>query len=166
MAIDSISKTDQGFPNIKAPFINSDGSINQIWLQLLITLWNRTGLGPGVSTADALHLATMQENRQPDSSFIESQALMGADINNQISLEALAEALIPFLAVRAEPTAESLDSTLFDVIGAGSSSSPPVTTQIPVFAPAVTGELPGPTLIANVDGTCVMVHVDCVDNPC
>lgn len=40
--------TQQGFPQISAPFVDSaTGLINQTWLQLLIALWNRTGQGPG-----------------------------------------------------------------------------------------------------------------------
>lgn len=35
--------TDQGFPKLQAPFVDSSGSIIQPWLQLLISLWNRTG---------------------------------------------------------------------------------------------------------------------------
>lgn len=33
----------QGFPNINAEFTRQDRVISQIWLQLLVTLWNRTG---------------------------------------------------------------------------------------------------------------------------
>lgn len=40
--------TQQGFPQNSAPFVNpGTGTINPTWLQLLITLWNRTGQGSG-----------------------------------------------------------------------------------------------------------------------
>ena len=38
----------QGFPQIGSPFVELHaGRIQQAWLQLLISLWNRTGGGPG-----------------------------------------------------------------------------------------------------------------------
>lgn len=60
---DSVSNNAQGFPTIQAPLVNEDKTINQVWLQLLITLWNRTGMGPGVSSADAMAFAVLTENR-------------------------------------------------------------------------------------------------------
>lgn len=39
--------THQGFPNVSAPLANQDGYIQQSWLQLLISLWVRTGAGGG-----------------------------------------------------------------------------------------------------------------------
>lgn len=60
--VNAVTNLSQGFPQIKAPFVNTDDTINQVWLQLLIALWNRTGLGPGASTPDALALATAQPN--------------------------------------------------------------------------------------------------------
>lgn len=38
----------QGFPQIQARFVNERGDIEQVWLQLLIQLWKRTGSGAGV----------------------------------------------------------------------------------------------------------------------
>ena len=37
----------QGFPQISLPFVTPTGNITQTWLQLLISLWNRTGAGSG-----------------------------------------------------------------------------------------------------------------------
>lgn len=42
-----MSDPNAGFPIIQAPFTNKAGHINQAWLQLLISLWNRTGGGAG-----------------------------------------------------------------------------------------------------------------------
>lgn len=42
--------TQQGFPNISAPLVDSTGLIQQAWLQLLISLWKRTGSGPGATS--------------------------------------------------------------------------------------------------------------------
>lgn len=39
--------THQGFPNVSAPLVNLNGYIQQSWLQLLISLWVRTGAGGG-----------------------------------------------------------------------------------------------------------------------
>jgi len=41
--------THQGFPNVSAPLVNEKGYIQQSWLQLLISLWTRTGAGQGGS---------------------------------------------------------------------------------------------------------------------
>lgn len=32
-----------GFPQVSGPFVDKDGRILQVWLQLLVSLWNRTG---------------------------------------------------------------------------------------------------------------------------
>ena len=45
--------TQQGFPNVSAPLVNSEGTIQQSWLQLLINLWIRTGAGLGGNTFNA-----------------------------------------------------------------------------------------------------------------
>lgn len=39
----------QGFPNVSAPVVDSRGFIQQSWLQLLISLWNRTGSSSGAN---------------------------------------------------------------------------------------------------------------------
>lgn len=38
---------EQGFPLTSYPFVDSNGKIQQVWQQLLIALWNRTGGGKG-----------------------------------------------------------------------------------------------------------------------
>lgn len=45
--------THQGFPNVSAPFVSEKGYIQQSWLQLLISLWVRTGAGQGNDTFNA-----------------------------------------------------------------------------------------------------------------
>jgi microcystin-dependent protein len=45
--------THQGFPNVSAPLVNDKGYIQQSWLQLLISLWTRTGSGQGGSIFSA-----------------------------------------------------------------------------------------------------------------
>ncbi len=62
----------QGFPQISAPFVDNSGKILQVWLQLLITLWNRTGGGSGgqpkpfnpitVVTSPFIYTATASSN--------------------------------------------------------------------------------------------------------
>lgn len=42
-----VGSTHQGFPNVSAPFVSDKGYIQQSWLQLLISLWIRTGSGQG-----------------------------------------------------------------------------------------------------------------------
>lgn len=54
-----MTRTDQGFPKLSEPIVDPrNGLINQTWLQLLITLWNRTG-GPSGST-DRFETNTIQ----------------------------------------------------------------------------------------------------------
>ena len=43
----SSNNPQQGFPQISLPFVTQTGNITQTWLQLLISLWNRTGGGSG-----------------------------------------------------------------------------------------------------------------------
>lgn len=40
------------FPNIASKLVLAGGEIDQAWLQLLIALWNRTGGGEGISSAN------------------------------------------------------------------------------------------------------------------
>lgn len=42
--------TQQGFPTITSPFVDSRGIIQQAWYQLLIALWTRTGSAQGSQT--------------------------------------------------------------------------------------------------------------------
>lgn len=43
-----VQSNQQGFPQITAPLVDPNtGNIQQVWLQLLINLWNRTGGGSG-----------------------------------------------------------------------------------------------------------------------
>lgn len=40
------SVDNNGFPNVGAPFVNpANGTLNQVWYYLLLSLWNRTGGG-------------------------------------------------------------------------------------------------------------------------
>lgn len=39
----------QGFPNVSSPVVDDRGFIQQAWLQLLISLWTRTGSSQGAS---------------------------------------------------------------------------------------------------------------------
>jgi len=126
MSTDSITKIDQGFPKIKAPFINSDGTINQIWLQLLISLWNRTGLGPGVSTADAIAFATMQEDRlaipKADFELVDGQSQQSVSSGLESLLGTaqanLSSGLESELGSAPWPGAGNLEALLFDNTGA------------------------------------------------
>lgn len=58
----STAQTQQGFPRVNAPLCNADLTCNQVWLQLFISMWNRTGGGQGASTVDALDLAALGES--------------------------------------------------------------------------------------------------------
>ena len=46
----SATGSPQGFPNINQPLAGPNGWITRPWLQLLISLWNRTGAAVGGST--------------------------------------------------------------------------------------------------------------------
>lgn len=41
----------QGFPQISLPYVDENRYITQTWLQLLVSLWNRTGAGSGQQPA-------------------------------------------------------------------------------------------------------------------
>lgn len=45
--------TQQGFPNVSSPMVDTRGYIQQSWLQLLINLWARTGSSQGSSIFNA-----------------------------------------------------------------------------------------------------------------
>lgn len=47
-----MTATQQQFPEINSRFVDPEGRILQGWLQLLISLWNRTGQQQGVTAAD------------------------------------------------------------------------------------------------------------------
>lgn len=40
------------FPQIGSRFVDKEGRIDQAWLQLLITIWNRTGTEQGTPSTD------------------------------------------------------------------------------------------------------------------
>lgn len=46
----------QGFPRISSPLVNTDRNIEQIWLQFFISLWERTGAGPGDQPSDIANI--------------------------------------------------------------------------------------------------------------
>lgn len=48
-----MSVVASGFPQVHSPFVDDTGHISQAWLQLLITMWNRTGGAGGDVTADS-----------------------------------------------------------------------------------------------------------------
>lgn len=73
----------QQFPGIPAPFVEVvlpdgtkvHGRINQIWLQLLIALWKRTGAGPGSTTTDGVLIQALMDQA---SQYVQGQeALLG-----------------------------------------------------------------------------------------
>lgn len=51
-----MSGIQQGFPSINTALVDERGFIRQTWLQLLISLWNRTGGGGGTSPGDVAEL--------------------------------------------------------------------------------------------------------------
>lgn len=62
----SQAETQQGFPKVPAQFVNADLTINEVWLRVLISLWNRTGGAPGASTNEALLWAISTEEMPRD----------------------------------------------------------------------------------------------------
>jgi hypothetical protein len=167
----SVAETQQGFPKISAPLCNNDLTINQIWLQLLITLWNRTGAGQGASTLDALLLAISGDEISRLRDDINSGNLgnlAGSDFGGGASADTIAAAgalaSAEIAPIQQPLTGEPLVALLFESAFAASSAS--TKPNVPRYAPGVTGALPGPQLLANVDGTCIMVKVGCVVNDC
>lgn len=100
--VNSVTNINQGFPTIQAPLVNDDRTINQIWLQLFITLWNRTGMGQGVSTADAIAFATLGQNQL---------SLPLPDVDTDV---AVASALS--VAIGGTGNVQGLDSVNFDIM--------------------------------------------------
>lgn len=49
-----MADNQQGFPIIQAPLTDEERKITQVWLQLLITLWKRTGSGSGGDVSVAI----------------------------------------------------------------------------------------------------------------
>lgn len=184
----STTETQQGFPKISAPLCNNDLTINQIWLQLLITLWNRTGGGPGASTNEALFWGAANDalaRRRDDSGGggsgggggeADLGAILMAPGASLLALElsganlVQADSIITQAAAAADLGApqglagDPLAALLFESAFAGGSGA--ANTTMPLYAPMVTGVLPGPDLMANADGTCIMTVVDCVSNTC
>lgn len=90
------TRTDQGFPKLSEPIVDpKSGLINQTWLQLLITLWNRTG-GPSGSTdrfetdqiqaalADAQNRLVQLETPPPETSEFLNFAAQFQDVVSRI----------------------------------------------------------------------------------
>lgn len=50
-----------GFPQISSRFVDKEGRIDQAWLQLLITLWNRTGEQTGGDVTDQQYADSAQD---------------------------------------------------------------------------------------------------------
>ncbi len=55
MADPPINPLSIGFPQINQKWADERGVVNQLWLQLLIALWNRTGNAPGGSIIDVIN---------------------------------------------------------------------------------------------------------------
>lgn len=96
--MDSVTNIAQGFPTIQAPLVNDDKTINDAWLRLLIALWNRTGMGQGVSSADAYGMAAFAQN---------PYAISSPDIDVDIAVSSLFAGQGPVV------TGQGLESELF-----------------------------------------------------
>lgn len=78
-----MSSNNQGFPQIGLPFVASDGHITQTWLQLLISLWQRTGGGQGGGFAPpgASYLVEAVDPNLPNAVVVEDSPTVNFDFS-------------------------------------------------------------------------------------
>lgn len=127
-------ETQQGFPKIQAELTNEDRTINQVWLQLLITMWNRTGGAPGASTADALLFAVANDalarTRDDQSGGSGSDQNFGVDLSSGGGLSGTSQQVLTTLAEPALPQGDLLAAmVLMDAPRSAASSSTALTTN-------------------------------------
>ena len=146
------------FPQIYAPFVNiENGIITRAWFELLLRLWNRTGAasGGGGSTTDIFNyvIADEQLPTERENASAGELGLLGLDGLQAAIIEEVSRQL---LLLGSPPQSDPLASLLFETPFAG---VPEHEHEATIFAPLVTGELPGPVLVATEDGQCIMVQV-------
>lgn len=79
----------QGFPKVEAPLVNKNGLIQQVWLQVLINLWNRTGGAPGTDAVGIAKALAVKPSIISDESSERLQALENATPSEPILADLL-----------------------------------------------------------------------------
>lgn len=100
--------TGQAFPNTSAPFVDQTGRIQQPWLQIIISLWNRTGGAGGNTIIDLVLQQTMATGPASANAAdqLQLQTLLGAPTPGPAPEEI--EALLFALALRRVTTSAGL----------------------------------------------------------
>jgi hypothetical protein len=159
-----MTRTDQGFPKVSEPIVDpKSGLINQTWLQLLITLWNRTG-GPSGSVdryetnqiqgalSDVQNRLTQLETPSPET----SQFLgLFQQIQDAVSLVS-PDRPVTSIQGRSVSGASPSDSNVL-AWNASTKEWEPQAASSGGVLPLVTGTTPGPDLIADPLGQCIGV---------
>jgi hypothetical protein len=154
---------EQGFPQITSPLVNPEtGRIDQAWMQLLITLWNRTGGGSGdfvvaEDFAADLFFQDAQDAAQQDDLFL----LDGADPADSGCLfdswdDTLPQTVAPEFFSDLEQTIVALPPDMSDAIEQPLQVYETVTVGASPFT--FTANLPGDLLV--VGGTVSQIDID------
>lgn len=158
-----MTRTDQGFPKISEPIVDPrTGLINQTWLQLLISLWNRTG-GPSGSTdrfetntiqgtlSDLLERVTQLETPPPDTSQFLSLEQLIQDAVSLVSPER------PVTTIQGRSISGENPNDGDALVWSASNKAWEPSPASGAMLPLVNGDLPGPSLIADGTGQCIGV---------
>lgn len=154
----AVIRFGQPFPQIDAPFthherdpegnVTGDGLINQIWLQLLIQLWNRTGAAQGGSITDIENYSLSEESSASDVDARQN-AELAALIQESVQVE-IAKLGLDFAA---QPQLDPLTALLFDSPPPASESSSPSSSDTS-WVPTVDGSEP-PVFITDGAGNLI-----------
>lgn len=137
-----MTSAPQGFPHIDMPLVTTSGNITQTWLQLLISLWQRTGGGGGGGFAppNGTYLVQQANFQIPEAFVATNSATVDFDFSvpnvaradvNQAALEiteAQVAGLVSDLANRA------LTSTQV-IAGTGLTGGGPLTGNVTLAVP-------------------------------
>lgn len=128
---------NQGFPQIGLPLVSQNGTITQTWLQLLISLWQRTGggQGGGFAPTDGTYVV-QQSNPDIPSALVATNTLTISwdfstpleaklDVNegNLVIAQSQVTGLIAALAGK-------VSSSVMVVAGSGLTGGGPLTTNV------------------------------------
>ena len=132
----------QGFPYISTPLVDERGQITRPWLQLLIGLWTHTS-GANYALLSGIAFGNLEDEGAGGTSGggggTSTEALAFGD--TQDNLLGQIHDLAAMVAMALDPESNASDS------------APPA----PQLLPLVTGELPGPYLIADPSGQTIGV---------
>jgi hypothetical protein len=168
-----------GFPN--APFLDADGNIVPVWRDFLVALYKRTGAQAGSNVANAISQA--QLNTEIAARIAADTALgagiaaetaariaaVAAEAQTRAAMDDFAASTNSALALIAVETSARIagdkwKAGIVNALGSGLVLSGGVLSAIAaaatqLCAPLVNGDLPGPVLMSNGSGGCIVVPV-------